>query len=345
MGKPIRHALGLALGIWVLAALANSAGGQASRMPSPGSGRKPNHYMGPFGQVEPGARPVEPATPQPPSPPSPTPSAENPAAGGAGSATGARAGATRSGGIGRRPRSSATGTLTPRWETWWEWNKERYLGLGRRSRPAGPETGRGPVFMGRPIGGRLSEREAFRRLQRVTVLPALRREAARGTTMLRLAAVYALGFTGEREVLPDLAAALADGSLEVREAALAALGMSGQPEAASVLTEVLRGRRPGTGDQTLCQAADRERGLAALGLGLIGAAGPIEILGKTALHRATSRELRGACLLALGLIPDAEARKWLARAAKARWCGVTERALIATALGYQGDEEDRKSVV
>jgi len=228
---------------------------------------------------------------------------------------------------------------TIRWEAWWEWNKERFLGIGKRRRLTEPESKGGPVFLGRDCRTPADPRERVRRWRTDRVLPVLRRQLVGGQQTLRLASVYALGLFGERVALPDIVSALADGSLDVRRAALLALGMCGDPHAAPMLIEVLKGRLPGGGDQMLRRASDRERATAALALGLLGDAQAIDPLRRVAFHKNSWRDLRGSALLGLGMIRDAESRGLLLRALKVPRFGVTERALVATALGYQGDPE------
>jgi HEAT repeat protein len=244
------------------------------------------------------------------------------------------------GAVGRRGRlTSTSGSKLIRWEVWWEWNKERFLGIGKRRRLTEPGSKRGPVFLGRDAKGPIDERERLRRWRSDRVLPVLRRQAVSGHQVLRLAGVYALGLFGERVAMPDLVSALADGSLDVRRTALLALGMSGEPYAVPILVDVVKGKLPGVGDQMLRRAANRERATAALALGLIGDARAIDPLRKVAFQRSSWRDLRGAALLGLGLIRDAESRKLLSRALKVQRFGTTERTLVATAFGYQGDPE------
>ena len=339
MGNTARY---LFLMVGLMAAWVTSpAFGQASRMPSQGSARKPPYYMGPYGVVPPGSRSVEPPVAPEPSP-IPTPSPSGPSA--APLPDRAPTGAARTavartvGGLVRRARGSTSRyPQSVRWETWWEWNKERYLGLGHRPRTWLPGSESARPFLGRGGSAVESRRERMARWARI--LPVLCRESRQGMVALRVASVYALGFLGEPGVIRDLVVALSDHDTGVRETALMALGMTGEPEAVGLLLTVLKGERPGTGDQLVCRATDRERGLAALSLGLIGDAEAIEPLHQLAFRRTTQREVRGCALLGLGLIPDSESRALLNRALNASWCGITERALVATALGYQADEE------
>jgi len=234
-------------------------------------------------------------------------------------------------------RTSASARITARWEVWWEWNKERFLATGKRPRAGDFRAGASWPFPGLDHPEATSDSEIYRRVRSEILLPALRNNVAHSRTALRVASAYALGFLAEREVLPDLIRALSDPDLEVRETAVTALGMTGDVRAVPVLMEVVKGRLPGTGDLKKRRATNRIRGLAALGLGLLGDADVLGVLKRTALNTTTPREVRGAALLAVGLIPDAESRGILSRALRASWCGTTERALVATALGYQGD--------
>jgi len=333
------HTMGLVFLALILSLVGNFSEGQASRMPPQGNSRKPVGYIGPFGLVQPGTRAVE----SPETPPAPQP----PAAPGGASASPSRspsaaaprmARSTATGGISRRSRPTSS-RVTARWETWWEWNKERFLGIGKRRRSIKMRSDLPGVFLGRAPLGKISVRDRFRQLRSDVWIPTLRMHAGDSRTALRIASMYALGFFGERELLTDLVHGLSDPDLEVREAAVAALGMARDSRAIPALEEVIKGRLPGTGDRKKKQATARVRGMAALSLGLIGDADALHVLKKTAFFQNTHREVRGSALLGLGLIPDSEARALLFRALKASWCGVTERALIATALGFQGDPE------
>lgn len=337
--KYFRSIMVLAWGAVLLGPGAESSAGQASRMPSQGSNRKPPYYMGPYGLVLPGGRVPDPSNPSPPSPAVPDPGP------GGSSTTGPTAGpAPRtarspvSGGFFRHARrSSASTRITARWEVWWEWNKERYLATGKRPRCCDSRAGASSLFPGLVSPEATRESEKFRRVRSEILLPALRKNAAHSRTALRVASAYALGFIADREVMPDLIRALSDPDIEVRETAVTALGMTGDTRAVPALLEVVKGRLPGAGDAKKRRATIRTRGLAALGLGLLGDADVLGVLKRTAWNTNTPREVRGAALLAVGLIPDAESREILSRVLRASWCGTTERALVATALGFQGD--------
>ena len=212
-----------------------------------------------------------------------------------------------------------TTALTP-WEFWWSHNRDRYLllrdRLARRTVVTGPRALKDTF-----------DREALRVKLRPILLEALRdRDAA-----VRGAAAIALGKFGARKALPQIVEMHArDKSKEVREAAVMALMLLRDPAAIPVLGKIA----------TSDKESRRMRGLAVLGLGLLGETDFLEFVLKARTGKLGSnsdrRELQSCAALALGFTGKETAVATLSKIAFDKNMHRHVRGYAASSLGRLG---------
>jgi len=193
-----------------------------------------------------------------------------------------------------------------RWETWWEYNAERFLRVRTRITEDRVVSGSVDWLLGRRrrSHGAQSERPGRPEIHRV-VRPTLREAAGDDAFIVRSSAVIALGKAGDPEDLALLVRCLRDDHQEVSESAALALGILREPAGLAPLVEVLedtaRGRslvgRP-------AGVPLRTRVHAAVGLGFLGTADAVApLLRAVARWEAEpSRDVPIAAILGLGLL-------------------------------------------
>ena len=176
------------------------------------------------------------------------------------------------------------------WKTWLHLNKDR--------------------FMRRPVN--VSDLTATKstgtakRASRTHVL-ALVDAAGSNDAIVRANAVYALGMYGtrleeaERKVIYRL---LEDGDAFVRERALMAVGLIGRSDAVPGLVAIVQAKAAARAMTNV--PTDRERGIAALALGLIGGPAAVDALADQIESKDNTRSIRACAIAAIGVAAGAE---------------------------------------
>ena len=245
--------------------------------------------------------PAAPTTPRLPNVPTGKPS--GPATGGAPAST-PPAGRTGGGATTGRRAPSAT----DRWETWWSYTRELYLGRHAAGGLAA-QTQLG-FLSGRSSAASGAHSPLLPEAVRRDLLPVLARALRDGSTEVSDSAAIALGRSvdsaGAAPIVPLLVANLSHSQRSPQEAAVLALGILGGQVAVDPLRQIALDQ---PGGRRLCGASgpldEMLRGLAALSLGILGsqeAMGPLVTLATTS---TTSSELAGAAVVGLGLQREA----------------------------------------
>lgn len=194
----------------------------------------------------------------------------------------ATTGNTGRGGVtpGARTRRNSGAAGFERWEWWWLFNRDPYLGLRARLAETAPVTGSSDWLFGRNRKDEGIETEQVtRRAVQEKILPTLLEALGDSHFDVRASAVIALGKVGDRAVLPDLVRGLADTNQLVSEAAALAIGMLREPAGIGVLRDLLRDTAEGR--RLVARPAGvptRTRAFAAVGLGLVGEASVVDDL-------------------------------------------------------------------
>ena len=192
------------------------------------------------------------------------------------------------------------------WRRYWLYHEDYFVNL-RATVDANQTTTRqeGERSL-RPSEGLIRER----------ILPALHDELEPGAPADRkgavLIALARIGEIGDR-TFATLVAHLADDERAVAENASLGLGILGTPPCAPTLAELLHDSERGRELLGRSSVPDRQRALAAYGLGLCAARATISDVRRfvsfeleRALEQDTTNELRSACTIALGLVPHAD---------------------------------------
>lgn len=249
------------------------------------------------------------STPQPsgaaPQPATPVPSRPTP---------------TQPGGILSIPRTIELGQLDrTEWWDWWDYNKERFLGLDEalaRLHPVTPRADRLPSDdLGRRAG--LSAARVYGEL-----VPALVAELeAEKDPFFQRRALLALGrigeaprgtFAGAVPLFDVLSARLREGNLGVAEAAVVSLGALGSSDAVQLLAELVSDTERARDAVARGRVPVRMRALAAYGLGISGSSDVPVVVRRFAVHSLASvlsadvahyPDVQAAAVIALGLSP------------------------------------------
>jgi HEAT repeat protein len=202
------------------------------------------------------------------------------------------------------------------WKTWLQLNKDRFM---RR-----PVNVSGLTATTSGVTAKRASR---------THVSALVEATGSSDAIVRANAVYALGMyatrleEAERRVIYRL---LEDGDVLVRERALMAVGLTGRSDAVPGLAAIVQAK-PAARAMTNVPT-DRERGIAALALGLIGGPAAVDALADQIESKDNTRSIRACAIAAVGVAAGAEPT------AKA-----TER--VRKALGkIVGDERGRSDL-
>jgi HEAT repeat protein len=214
-----------------------------------------------------------------------------------------------------------TSLVLESWQLFWEYHREELLDLRPRVRSGGPVTSIDDFFLGHGAAPALSSR--FRpgdEELREVALPALL-GALRGGGSPRLTAAAALSTARVAAELPgapraevdaSLRGLLSDANRHVAESALLSIGVLGLDASAVLLREVLADTPSGREALGGGEVSERERALAAYGLGLIGQRAEREDVRRfcagTLFHAlrdmdAAAQDLPVACVVAIGLVP------------------------------------------
>lgn len=207
------------------------------------------------------------------------------------------------------------------WKTWLHLNRERYRRTERVDLRAGGLTavlnaGRDPV----------AER----------VATGIARAAASRNPLVRGQAVYALGLREGRMTAEDrrlIDRALDASNPAVRNRAILAAGLSRKPEAIPGLVAILRDRAPEEG--VTSEVNDRQQGLAAIALSLIGGDKAIEALARAARSPRKPRAARSAAIAALGYAAHRQASDQAAAGA---------RDVLKRVVGDKKERDDLRSL-
>lgn len=208
------------------------------------------------------------------------------------------------------------------WWDWWEYNKERFLGLDDVLARLHPITPRGDDLVGPDLGRRagLDARRVYGEL-----VPALVSELeAEDNILFRRRALLALGRIGEApkgfESTVDslssvIASFLSSEQMGVAEAAVVALGALETVDGVRILCELLEDGEPGQARVGRNRVPVRMRALAAYGLGVSGAGelpGAVRsfavhsLVGALSAEGARYPDVQAAAVIAIGLIPLTE---------------------------------------
>lgn len=207
------------------------------------------------------------------------------------------------------------------WALWWHFNSAGYLSLKDMLWATESQTGTAEFFLGRgqeqraPLGHRPTSDELTRNV--IPVLLRLLREERDDD--IQTAALLALAKIGGGELDhygPQLEAALVEflesPSQDVAETAAIALGILGRTNSTFLLANLLSDSPAGRERVGAREVDHRTRSFAAFGLGLIGYASEREDLRRFVVSkllraidtdRTATRDLRTACVIALGMVP------------------------------------------
>lgn len=160
------------------------------------------------------------------------------------------------------------------WQTWWEFNKDVYLGR-RRAVDEITITGSDDFYLGtRRAGPRIDLLAPTEAVLRDEVVPALGSLlGAERNRDIQSACLVALGKIGRDgpgvELEPTFAARIARDDQEVRETAVLALGIAGRKAALPLLTALVRDDAEGRRLADRLEVGDRTRAFAAYALGVL----------------------------------------------------------------------------
>ena len=288
--------------------LQSSSHAHGGQYRGPGDTVPPGGGGGGGGGAGPAAGPSGPSTPGPGGPTAPGPAAPGP-----GGAPGA-APVTTGGGA----QSGPDLTL---WSFWWEFNKEPYLNLKSQVWDAGQRTGSDGFFLGR--GQKDEAKDSLRPTPqqiRQSVVPALlaalESETNNDIVTGCLIALAKIGDedseSGESEFEGHISKWLADSNQEISETAAISLGILANPKSIETLRELMFDTAAGRKLVGRGEVHYRTRSFAAYGLGLIGARASSEddrqrivetLYNAIQDDNTSSRDLRAACVIAMGLVP------------------------------------------
>lgn len=218
--------------------------------------------------------------------------------------------ATSKFGVGGRSRAKSSQT-SPDWRHWWANNSESWIRTRARIRDITlrrPDSSGTETFAGyEPIGPSRARREILPRLQQALKSP----EPA-----IRAAAVVACGRVGgptDHQLRREMTAVLGDPLLDVEASALLGLGFQGHEESIPLLCAIAADS--GLGRQVLRQldgipAQLRAVACTALGMAVARSKSPLSagvaaLLMRIAQSDLPSMDLRGAAVLAAGLVGEA----------------------------------------
>ncbi|MDE0896689.1 MAG: HEAT repeat domain-containing protein [Planctomycetota bacterium] len=250
-----------------------------------------------------------PASPSPGSPGSPAPASPgSPAAGPGGAGT---------------PTTGPpdTGPDLTVWSFWWEFNKDPYINLKDAIRAGGTQTGSGNWFLGR---GEESEAKDSMRPSAADIqnkiVPALLETLENSTNNdIVTGSMMALAKIGD-EVDEDGNSAfaklfkdfLSDSNQEIAETAAIALGILGNDASVSILRDLLEDTPVGRKLVGSNEVNNRTRAFSAYGLALVGSRTGQETIrqsifaslqGTLESDDSSTRDIKVACLIAMGLVP------------------------------------------
>jgi HEAT repeat protein len=166
------------------------------------------------------------------------------------------------------------------------------------------------------------------------LLPALRKASLDRKTVIRAAALMALGKVGDFESFQVLFRGTADRDKDVRKAALLGLSYLGTTEVTLVLERTLLDEREDT----------QVRAFAAGSLGLVTAPGSSAVL-VWATDERRPVDVRGAAILALGFYEDEHSRKALVDLYRNTRDDPRIRSMAIGSLGRRGEVENVKTLI
>lgn len=277
-------------------------------------------YRGPGDTVPPGggsgggnSGPAGPGPSGPSGPSGPGPSTPGPA--GPGATTG---GPAQGGGV--ATGQAAGGADLTTWEFWWEFNKDPYLNL-KAAIHTGIVTGSDEFFLGQ--GSKSQSKNTLKPSEnaiREKIVPALKEALEKETNndivtgaMIALAKIGdAKSESGVSEFESIISKFLGDPNQEIAETSALTLGILANDASIKTLESLVRDNAEGRKKVGSTEVPFRSRAYAAYGLGLIGyktasnqvrqdiANILIDVLRKPEMAQ---RDLKVACLIALGLVP------------------------------------------
>jgi HEAT repeat protein len=200
-----------------------------------------------------------------------------------------------------------------RWQTWWEYNQDRFLALDPADR-ALPETGEDAFFLGEGAVLQDGDRSTSERAPRRVREALARQLTVESNPLVRAELLAAIGRAGpgapgavEALLIPHLA----DGNVTVSDAATLALGALGTQAATPPLAHLVADDEQGRALSGSSRVSERQRALAAYALGLAAGRTEVDDLARyAALHlnagldrrRSPTRDLEVACALGLGQV-------------------------------------------
>jgi HEAT repeat protein len=222
------------------------------------------------------------------------------------------------------PQTSGPDDDLTAWSFWWEFNKEPYLDIKAAIHDAGTYTGSDSYFLGNPANAKDRLRPTEEQV-REQVVPALLKALATETNndiltgcMIALAKIGdEKSESGESRLEEAIKPHLKDGNQEIAETAAVALGILANDSSVDTLVALLRDSAQGRALVGAGEVKLRTRAFAAYGLSLIGARTPHEstrsaiishIVGVLESDTSSTRDVKVACVIALGLVPLEQAR-------------------------------------
>lgn len=201
------------------------------------------------------------------------------------------------------------------WSFWWEYNKAPYLNLKASVFRGGPITGsEDDGLFGERNGKQSSLRPSEQQIRSKAVpalLKAIEEETHNDIVSGCLIALAKIG--GDPAFLDVFRKQLASPTQEVAETAALSIGILGLPQGRSTLEQLAADNSEGRKLVGGKEVPFRTRTFAVYGLGLIGqavgdanvrAACAVALRELLASDRSSYKDIRVACVLALGLIPD-----------------------------------------
>jgi HEAT repeat protein len=196
------------------------------------------------------------------------------------------------------------------WETWWEVNDDRFQRIRSLLRTATGQSGESDAVLGAGSKGlvaKVTQTDVGKE-----ILPAVRRVAKDPSVAVRRQAAIALGKiadASQTDVFQTIRSLAGDPDWEVRSAGALALGLQGSSEGVPLLVQIMKDDRAarqffGIGEHEI---TPRERGFAALGIGVVGIetgldAQPVQELVTAVREKSGHPDIRVFPSLALGVM-------------------------------------------
>ncbi len=263
---------------------------------------------------------------------------------------------------GGAPQTSGPDDDLTAWSFWWEFNKEPYLDLKAAIHDAGASTGSDSFFLGDQSNAKDRMRPSEEQV-REQVVPALLKALATETNndivtgcMIALAKIGdEMSESGESRFEQVIQPFLKDQNQEIAETAAVALGILANDSSVTTLTALMKDGAEGRALAGGKEVALRTRAFAAYGLSLIGARTAQEstrsaivsnLVSMLESDNSSTRDVKVACVIALGLVPLEQVRPAVApEAGKAPAPETCREGQLEYLLSYFADAKEHHALV